>query len=70
MILLDSRRPEEVKMEEEPEKIPKGNEDKKQASEKSTPIKSGTKSKKQETKSDDVPEKPLDEEVAPDDIPF
>ena len=61
MILLDSRRPEEVKMEEEPDKI---------SEEKSTPIKSGSKSKKQKAKSDDVPDKPLDEEIAPDDIPF
>lgn len=71
MILLDSRRPEEVKMEEEPEKI---------SSEKPTPIKSGSKSKnpssakasagKEKTKSDDVPDKSEDEEIAPDDIPF
>ncbi len=75
MILLDSRRPEEVKMEEEPEKISKG---------KSTPmspikseLKSGSKSKtlrptagKQVIKSSEEPDKSLDEEIAPDDIPF
>jgi len=72
MILLDSRRLEEVKMEEEPEKISK---------EKSTPPKAGQKPKsqskalrqaqgKQKTKSSEEPDKPLDEEIAPDDIPF
>ncbi|OGK36798.1 hypothetical protein A3F03_01755 [Candidatus Roizmanbacteria bacterium RIFCSPHIGHO2_12_FULL_41_11] len=72
MILLDSRRPEEVKMEEEtPEKISKA---------KPTPPKAGTKSKtspspkasagKEETKSSEESDKPLDEEIVPDDIPF
>ncbi|MEK7502809.1 MAG: single-stranded DNA-binding protein [Patescibacteria group bacterium] len=70
MILLDSRRPEEVKMEEEPEKEVKGGENKKSTSEKSTPSKAGQKSKKQEAKSSEEPDKPLDEEITPDDIPF
>lgn len=69
MILLDSRRPEEVKMEEEPKEEVKGGENKKSASEKSTPQKAGSKSK-QGTESPKVAEQPSDEEIVPDDIPF
>lgn len=80
MILLDSRRPEEAKMEEEPEGKVEGG-----AKEKSAPIKSGTKSKtqrppqgksirqtqdKQETRSSEDSDKPSDEQIVPDDIPF
>ena len=74
MILLDSRRPEEVKMEEEPEEEEKGGENKKSGKEK--PKEKGRESKsksaadKEETKASDVPDKSLDEEIAPDDIPF
>ncbi len=76
MILLDSRRPEEVKMEEEPEGEVKGGEDKK-SSEKPAPIKSRSKSKnlrptqdKEESESSKAPDQSSDEEIVPDDIPF
>ncbi len=66
MILLDSRRTEEEKM--EPQEEEKNGEDKKSAKGKPSSIKSGPKSKKDETKGPpaDAPE----EEIAPEDIPF
>ncbi len=67
MILLDGRRNEEVKMEEEPENISK---------EKPAPVnpeligvKAGKKNKKDESQSSED-SKPSDEDIAPDDIPF
>ena len=65
MILLDSRRTEEEKI--EPQEEEKGAEEKKSAKGKpkgkeSTPIKSGSKK--------DSPQETSEEEIAPDDIPF
>ena len=66
MILLDSRRPEEVKMEEEPEKELKQGEDKEPS------LKKTEKGKKKSVSDqpDSEIEPPLNEEIAPDDIPF
>ena len=66
MILLDSRRPEEVKMEEEPEKELKQGEDKEPS------LKKTEKGKKKSASNqpDSEIEPPLNEEIAPDDIPF
>jgi len=90
MILLDSRRSEEVKVEEESEGEVKGGENKKSRKEKPKEKDKESKSKsvtdksirpirqaqdkqaqdKQEIKASQEPDKPSDEEIVPDDIPF